>query len=547
MIEAYKFIRIYYKDKIRVYIYIICSLLAKICMLIIPYLTKVLIDQIQFGNLEKFKNIVFLLILTMIVFSIFLSSKYYYQNYIEIDILNQLKRDILIKTFNMKNEEIKYLTIGELIQKVFTDTEVIKPLIISTYIEYIINIIYVISIIIIIFFMNKIITVILLILIPIFIIFYKIYVPRIKDISSKVIKEDENLKSLTEEFLSGNIDIKVNSAYKFIEYKLKDKLNVYFKFVLKKTKYIMKYNYILVTGIMNLATLLIYCFGGYLVFKNKISIGTLVSFTLYFSKLWDPVEYFMEFSKELKVQILSLERIKSFLQREEEKEILKEILPKYKKLKIENLSFSYDKRIILDKLNLEINVGDIIGIKGGNGVGKSTLANIITKLIDNYEGSIIYNDINYKNIDPRSIRKKIIYIPAKPFLFRGSIFENITLMDSNENSKLKFKERKDMQQLIEILISNKRDLNMKINNQINNLSSGEQKIIQILRGIFLDGDVYIFDEPVNYVDKKYKQILINFIKNNLNSKSVIIISHDEDIFECCKKVYKLDKNLTIVR
>ncbi len=242
MIEAYKFIRIYYKDKIRVYIYIICSLLAKICMLIIPYLTKVLIDQIQFGNLEKFKNIVFLLILTMIVFSIFLSSKYYYQNYIEIDILNQLKRDILIKTFNMKNEEIKYLTIGELIQKVFTDTEVIKPLIISTYIEYIINIIYVISIIIIIFFMNKIITVILLILIPIFIIFYKIYVPRIKDISSKVIKEDENLKSLTEEFLSGNIDIKVNSAYKFIEYKLKDKLNVYFKFVLKKTKYIMSFS-----------------------------------------------------------------------------------------------------------------------------------------------------------------------------------------------------------------------------------------------------------------------------------------------------------------
>lgn len=547
MIEAYQFFKKYYKKKVRIYSYIIFSLTAKMCMLLIPYLTKVLIDQIQFTDLEQFKNISVLLVLTMIIFCIFLSAKYYLQNYIEIDILNQLKKDMLIKIFHIKSEKINALTIGEFIQKIFSDTEVVKPLIISTYIEFIINIIYVVCIIGIMFFMNPTITIILLLLIPIFITFYKIYVPKIEQISGQVIKEDENLKSLAEETVTGSLDIKVNSAYQFMEYKITDQLNHYFKLLLNKTKNIMKYDYILITGIMNLATLLIYCFGGYLVFRSIISIGTLISFTLYFSRVWDPVEYFMEFSKEIKVQLLSLERIQNFLQLEEEKEVPKIILPEYQRLKIENLSFSYEERIILNNLNLEIKVGDIIGIKGGNGAGKSTLANIITKLLDTYEGNIYYNEIDYKEIDAKSIRKKIIYIPAKTFLFKGSILENITLMaNTSKESETKFYEKSGVQSLVGILKSNKRELATVINNQVNNLSSGEQKIIQILRGLFLDGDVYILDEPVNYVDKRYKQILIDFIKNHLTSKSVIIISHDEDVFSCCNKVYKLDKDLTLI-
>lgn len=120
------------------------------------------------------------------------------------------------------------------------------------------------------------------------------------------------------------------------------------------------------------------------------------------------------------------------------------------------------------------------------------------------------------------------------------------MANTSKESETKFYEKSGVQSLVGILKSNKRELATVINNQVNNLSSGEQKIIQILRGLFLDGDVYILDEPVNYVDKRYKQILIDFIKNHLTSKSVIIISHDEDVFSCCNKVYKLDKDLTLI-
>lgn len=543
MIKAYKFFKKYYKYDFRFYLYIFCSFGAKITMLVIPYLTKELIDQIQFKNLNRFKCISFYLILVMIFFGIFLSLKYYFQNYVELSILNELKEDMIKRIFNIKNEKLKSMSIGEVIQKIFIDTETARPLIISTYIECFLNIVYTCVIIIIMFSMNINITLLLLALIPIFIFFYKIYAPKIEKTNKKIISEDENIKSLAEENLTGNLDIKVNNAYSFVNDRIKDKLKSYFEFGLNKTKYIMQYDYILVTGIMNFATLLIYCFGGYLVFKSIISIGTLVSFTLYFSRLWDPVEYFMELSKEVKVQMVSLNRIKAFFRIEFENSGNDEILPEFEKLKFNNVTFSYDDRVIFKNLNLEITSGETIAIKGGNGTGKSTLASIITKLLTEYDGEIYYNDLNYKVIDYNSIRKKIIFIPSKTFLFNGSIFENITLKANSSNIELdNFTKNWHVEQLVNILKNNKRSLKTIVNNKSNNLSGGEQKIIQLLRGIFLNGDVYILDEPLNYIDKTYKKILLDFIRFNLASKTVIIISHDEDIFKCCNKIYTITNN-----
>lgn len=548
MRQAFNFFKKYYKHDIRIFLYIVCSLFAKLCMLLIPYLTKILIDQIQFQNLDKFKFISGILVLTMILFSIFLSSKYYLQNYVEVRILNLLKKDMIMKILRIKNAKMESITTGEVIQKIFSDTDVVRPLVISTYVDCIINIMYATAIISIMFIMNKIITIILILLFPIFIVFYKIYVPNIERTNKKIINADENIKSLTEEVLNGCLDIKINNAKGFIKRKLAIKFNNYFKFNLDKTRYIMQYDYVLVTGIMNLATLLIYCFGGYLVFKSLISIGTLISFTLYFSKLWDPVEYFMELSKELKIQLISLNRIKGFLGIDEEIQTSNTILPNFKELIIKNLKFSYDERTIFDDLNLNVQCGEIIGIKGENGAGKSTFANLIIKLLDGYEGEIYYNDFNYKSVDSQSIRSKIRYIPAKTFLFNGSIIENITLDDNATKDDIKkFIEKSNTKELFTVLEKNGRGLDVVVNNQSNNLSGGEQKIIQILRGLFLDGEIFILDEPFNYIDKNHKQILIDFIKNNLKSKTLIIISHDEEIFKYCNKVYQLQQKVIRIK
>ena len=81
-------------------------------------------------------------------------------------------------------------------------------------------------------------------------------------------------------------------------------------------------------------------------------------------------------------------------------------------------------------------------------------------------------------------------------------------------------------------------------NKGQNLSSGERKLIQIIRGFIKDADVYILDEPLNFVDKEYKDLIISSIDKFYKDKMLLIISHDDSIFSICNKKYKIsDKKL----
>lgn len=544
MNKTHHFFGQYYKDNtLKISTYIFSSIVSKICLLVIPYLTKLLVDSVQNNSLEELKKYIMILILLMIIFQVFLALKYYLGEYIDTNISSKLKSELINKTMSLPLKEVKSISNGELIQRVFNDTEVIKPLIISTKVDIVLNVFYSISICFVMFKLNVATTLILLLLFPIFLLICKYYMPKIEKVNKEVIEEDENLKTLSEETLSGNFDIRVNNASHYINNKIDNNIKKYIQASIRNIKYNMKYDYIFTTGIMNFSSILIYGLGGYLVIKKYLSIGGLLAFTLYFSKLWDPVEYFMALPKDLKVYKISLERIQEFLNLQEEEEGKITSLPNLREIKIENLNFYYDDKTILEDINIVISKGDKIGIKGGNGTGKSTLASILAKLNLANIGEIYFNDINFKDINSNKLREKVVYIPANGYIFNDTIKNNITL---NKDNGTKLENFKLNNKLFELISKNNINLQENISNQDNKLSSGEKRIIQILRGVFLNGEVYIFDEPLNFIDHKYKELLIEFIANNLKDKTVIIISHDDSIFRCCNRMYSLkNKKLNI--
>ncbi|MFR2529640.1 MAG: ABC transporter transmembrane domain-containing protein [Clostridium paraputrificum] len=512
-----------------------CSIFSKVFMLLIPYLTKLLFDYIEIKNMHSFISSSIYLVVSMLFFQIFLCLKNYFQNYLNLSISNLLKKDIVNKSFKLDLYALSSITTGEFIQKLFNDTENVKPLIITMYIDFFINIIYLVCICIIMLFLNPALTLFLLFLFPIFIFFYKKYMPNIEQVNAKIIKSDEELKTISEDVLNGNLDLRINNAYSYILNRFNAKLTKYFDLNMLNTKYSIKYNYILVTGIMNFATLIIYCLGGLFVLNNSITVGTLISFNLYFSRMWDPVEYLMNLSKDFKIQNISFKRITDFLNFDLDSSnnvYDDKNLPEFKKIQLDSVSLSYNDNSIFNDLNLIINKMDKIGVRGENGSGKSTLSKLLVKLITNYDGNIYYNNLNYDNISSLALRQKVILIPSNPFIFNDTILNNI-LLSNDMDSNL------DNNDLLSLLNKNNINLYDTINNNNIKLSGGEQKIVQLLRGISLNGDIYIIDEPLNYVDKKYKKIIIDFIKNNLNDKTLIIISHDESIFDCCDKIYNL--------
>lgn len=549
MRESLRFFKKYYKNKtLKICLYILFSMLHKASILFIPIFTQKLIDSATSSkNINKLNENGLNFFIIIILFIIFLSLKTYLQNNIEISVVNDIKLSILKKINTMSYTKLINKDIGYFLQRINIDVEKIRNLIVEIYTMLVINIIYICAILVMMIKLNLTMSLILISLVPIFILISKIFLPKIGSLNKKVLEQGEIINSYFEDNINGNYVLRVNNSLDYMKLKIEKALNYLLKLQLRNISYEIVYDFVLVTGIMNIATFLTYWVGGQLVYHNKFSIGTLVAFTLYFSRLWSPIEFFMDFPKRIKISKISLSRINDFLETKEYscKNSIK--LGKFESISIQNVCFSYQNKNILNKINLDVNNGDKIAIIGGNGSGKSTIANILVKLIKPDSGNIYYNTINYNDIAFENIIKKITLIPSDSYLFKMSIGENIAFEENKilDNKLLRQKEIQDL------FNNNKIGIDTLVDNKGQNLSGGEKKLIQIARGLNNDSEIYIIDEPLNYVDKIYKKTIINFIKNNYSEKTLIIISHDSSILEVCNKIYNIkdgkltQKNLAI--
>jgi len=160
------------------------------------------------------------------------------------------------------------------------------------------------------------------------------------------------------------------------------------------------------------------------------------------------------------------------------------------------------------------------------------------RIITPSSGNIFINGIDYKTFTKESLRNKIILVPQEPYIFSGTLEENVTLFRSGT------KKRFGTIDVETILKDKHRDIPTK--NLGSKLSGGEKKLIQLLRGINRNGDVYILDEPLAFVDKDYADLVLQLIKSEFDDKTLIIISHLTNLNDFCDRTYVVTTEGNIV-
>jgi ABC-type multidrug transport system fused ATPase/permease subunit len=218
--------------------------------------------------------------------------------------------------------------------------------------------------------------------------------------------------------------------------------------------------------------------------------------------------------------------------------------PRISNIKIENITFDnitfrYDmndnnSKNIINNFSLNINKNDKIAILAQSGSGKTTLMKLLLGFYKPQKGKILINNIDIDNIDKREIRKKINYINQKTLLLNDTIINN-----------MKYGNNKPDNYIIDILTKYnllnifKNSLNYQVDISGKNISLGMQKVIFLMRGILKEGaDVYIFDEPLTSLDKNTRKNIINLIHDFCKDKTLIIITHDNEILSIVnKKIY----------
>ena len=217
---------------------------------------------------------------------------------------------------------------------------------------------------------------------------------------------------------------------------------------------------------------------------------------------------------------------------------------------LKNIMYNYpgSKNKILKNANLNIKKGDIVGIVGKSGVGKSTLVDIICGFLLPVKGQII---VNKKKLSSRNKnwQKKIGYVSQNSYLFNDTIINNISL-DFYERNYTdleidKIKKVIDITQLNTLIEKLANKLETKIGESGNNLSGGQRQRIAIARALYREPQLIIFDEATVALDDKTEHKLINAIKKKYSKKkTMIIISHRKSSLKLCDKIYEIkDKKI----
>ena len=211
-----------------------------------------------------------------------------------------------------------------------------------------------------------------------------------------------------------------------------------------------------------------------------------------------------------------------------------------KQIELRDISYSYNnKKNILNKVNLTFNFGDIVGIKGGSGVGKTTLMNLILGLLKPDEGEIL---VDGKTIDKKekSWQSIISYAPQNAYIIDDSIKKNICFEEDEDKIDIEhLKSVIQLSSLNNLVSSLDEELDTVIGENGSQLSGGQIQRISFARAIYKKPKFIVFDEITSSLDKVNEKIILESIKKLSSKMTVILISHREEPLSICDKIYEM--------
>lgn len=278
------------------------------------------------------------------------------------------------------------------------------------------------------------------------------------------------------------------------------------------------------TLILNITIVIILYFGQVQINFGKLSQGELIAIINYISQMLLAIIVFSNLITIYARAYTSAKRVKSVLDfRLNEDEGDLEFIDNGE-IDIKNVKFSYDNIPLLNNFNLKVNEGEILGIIGGAGSGKSTILNLINRSYDIQSGSILIGKNNIKEYKRDFVKQNVLLILQKPDFFRESIKENIILGRENitDNDVIVALKKANAWEFIEKLPDG---INTVLENNANNFSGGQKQRIAIARSFIGNPKIILLDDITSALDRKTeKEVLDSIYKYVKENKITTIIS-----------------------
>jgi len=359
--------------------------------------------------------------------------------------------------------------------------------------------------------------------------------------STTVQEELSKLTSHTQETFSAIRVIKAYNRENYYERELENLNQSYKKHSLKLTLVEAFFQPILVL-MVGISVILTVWIGSKLVINGSIEVGNITEFIIYVYKLTWPFASLGWVTSLIQRASASQTRINEFLNYQSD--IINKPTTTKKiegNIEFKNVNFIYDDNNIqaLKQFNLTINKGDIIGIKGQIGTGKTTLVNLLTRMYDVTSGELLIEGHSIKDYDIFELRKSIACVPQDVFLFSDTIKNNIAFSSNHTFTDQEIIDAAKAAGVYDNIMSFPEGFDTVVGERGITLSGGQKQRISIARAIIAKPQILIFDDCLSAVDVETENLILTNLKDIMKDKTCIIISHRDSALRNATKLVEL--------
>jgi ATP-binding cassette subfamily B protein len=280
-------------------------------------------------------------------------------------------------------------------------------------------------------------------------------------------------------------------------------------------------------AVLTLSTAALFLLGGTMVIRGTLSIGGLMAFMAYYSRLLSPVQSFMGSYSALVTGSVSLQRVFELLDKKPEvEELPTPVIPTTSegRVSFESVHFSYDSQPVLDGISFQIQPNSTCVLVGATGAGKSTIIDLLLRFYDPSSGRVLLDGIDIRTLSFNHLRSEIAIVDQSPFLFHATIRENLlfTAPDATGTDLASVIQAAGIQELVDSL---PQGLDSMVGERGLSLSAGQRQRLAIARALLRRPSVLILDEPSSALDPTAEFMLGQTLQALSSHCTVLVVTH----------------------
>ncbi len=289
--------------------------------------------------------------------------------------------------------------------------------------------------------------------------------------------------------------------------------------------------------------------GVYLAQEGEITMGAIIAAMILNGRVIAPISQLVGMIIKFDRTMLSLNNLDEVMKMPVEKENKSYISrPNLKgDIELKDVQFSYkdQNRQTLKDINIKIKQGEKVAILGKIGSGKSTLLKLIMNLYEPTKGSVLIDGLDTRQIDPTDLRHAIGSVPQEPFLFMGTVKDNLTIGEQYVSDEEILRVSK-IAGLDDFLGKHEAGYDLLVGERGDGLSGGERQSVTLARALISDPNIIILDEPTNSMDRQTEKSFINKLQNIVQEKTLVVVTHKTSLLQLVDRVIIIEDGKVIV-